>query len=158
MDDYKEIQDFWANKKNGVYTNKKELKAAIREYYTDDFIDKAIKWIRSVEEINEMIIMHVETIVPNLQDWEPMSFDYFCKHINQIMEDWIEKHDDIKEENIAECSEQLINQYIKYQINIVHKKRYSLSNLMKAIKSVKIGKYSDLKEETETKLLNRGEE
>ena len=62
-------------------------------------------------------------------NYEDMSFDYFCKHMLQYIEEWITTNGDIEPKNITAISERLLNTYIYIQLQNMDKKKYSLPKL-----------------------------
>ena len=66
-----------------------------------DFIDRFSKWNASLTDINDLILLQLDEYDINLKDWENMSFDYFCKNVNDIIERWIDEKDDIIEQDIT---------------------------------------------------------
>lgn len=141
--EYKQISDFWKLKNSIGFNSKKELKETLREYYTDDFIDKASNWLESVKDINSFIVDAMEKII-DIKDYEPMTFNYFCKTLMELIDQFIDENDDIKEMDVAKCTENLMNKYIFEQVHSITSKKYTISNLMTSIGQIK---YNQVKED-----------
>ncbi len=127
------IQDFWVMKNE--ITDKKILKEYAREFYTNDFISNIKKWKENLAAINEMmkneLAFHYKFVD---QYWEDMPYDYFCKNINDKIENWIESNGDIVISDMYIINDELISDYYVLQIQNMQNKTISLSNILKSIK------------------------
>ncbi len=130
------IADFWVNKE--FYKTKEELKQYAREFYTEDFISNYDKWVGNIKDLNEMMYRHLSKSDFDLKIWEEMPFDYFCKNINQLIEDWIETKGDITPFDITTITQKLIQDYTKIQYDNIMKQRNSISSIMNSIKKIVI--------------------
>lgn len=126
------ILDFWDFKSENDLTPE-ELKKYALEYYTEDFISNYSKWKNNITEINELMRLQLESKNIDLNYWEDMSFDYFCKHMLQYIEEWITENNDIEPKNITSISERLLNTYIYTQLQSMDEKKYSLPKLLASI-------------------------
>lgn len=128
-----DILNFWEYKKNNDLTVN-QLKKAAREYYTEDFIEESGKWKANLKDINELMQNNLRKYVTNINEWEDMSFDYFCRTVNNEIESWIDTNEDIKPIDITNITEKIVTDYTKLQYDELNKKKYTLANLIISIK------------------------
>jgi len=130
------IKLFWEYKKQ--YTNKEDLKKFAREFYTEDFIASYSKWKENLKELNTIIVNHLKDVQFDMSFWTELTFDEFCKNINNLIENWIETNGNISPKDIVSITETLIQDYINKIIDDMYDKKYTISNLLESIKKLVI--------------------
>lgn len=132
-----DIINFWKHKNKYPYNDIEKLKSDIRDFYTNEFIENFSKWNIILSETNDMIN---EFFIDNypLTKYTNMSFDYFCKNINKLIEEWITEHKDIYPTDIALITQQLINQYTLELINTIEPEQHqhTIKTILNSIKKV----------------------
>ena len=135
MSDEKQIIDFWENKH--LYLDDTNLmKSKAREYYTEEFINDYSKWSKNVLELNTIISTHMEEKKFPMKFWKEMSFDWFCKTINNLIEEWIINNKDITLHDVNVIMEKLIADYISIQLTEYEQHANGINELMESIKRV----------------------
>jgi hypothetical protein len=132
--DEKNIVDFWDNKH--YYKTPELLKEKAREYYTEEFVNGYSKWSDNVRELNVAIKTHLQSKQFPMQHFEEMPYDWFCKNINKLIEDWITANKDIQISDISIIMEKLIADYIAICLNKYKENAYTISTLLDSIKNV----------------------
>lgn len=127
-----EILNFWENLH--LYTSTEMIKEKALKYYTDDFINNYSKWTENVAYINNEIKSHLESLNFPIKYWEPITYDGFCKHINDLMQEWITANNGIIPEDILIIQEKMLTDNIAKAITNFQSQAYSINNVLDSIK------------------------
>ena len=130
--DENKIVDFWENKDYYKETNVLLEKARI--FYTDDFINNYEKWSANLKDLNNAIRVHLESKHFPMRFWSEMTYDWFCKNINKLIQEWITVNNDIVLQDIPIITEKMIADYIAICIKNAHDNEYTIASLVDSIK------------------------
>ena len=136
MSDEKKIEDFWENKQ--YYKEPELLKEKAREFYTEEFINSYDKWSSNLKELNNAIRVHLESKNFPMKYWEEIKYDWFCKNVNNLIQEWITVNKDITLSDIPIITEKLIADYIAICLTKFNDNVYTLDSLTSSIKNAVI--------------------
>lgn len=129
------IADFWENKDYFIKNN--ILKQKAREFYTEDFIANYNKWKNNLQDLNNVIKEYLIENEFNMKYWTDITYDEFCKLINDNIEEWITVNNDIEINDLTIITQNLIDVHLDKIIKIMNENKYTLSSLFESIKKVK---------------------
>lgn len=129
------IIDFWENVH--LFKDTKTLKEKAREYYTEDFISDYAKWKKNLSTFNSLVY---EDMLDNDMDpsvWEDMSFDTFCRSVNDGIEQVIEANGTIAPTDVTNVLNDMRVNHLYAMLEATNHKRFTLGSVMQSLKTVK---------------------
>ena len=95
----KEIKEFWAIDQNML--NKETIQIHIKEYFKDEFVNNYTKWKKNIIALDSAIIEHLLALNISKDNYESMSFDFFCKGVIDSLCEIVDVRDKIITSDIA---------------------------------------------------------
>lgn len=130
------INEFWENKY--LYIKQGKLAEKAKEFYTEDFINNYERWKNIVEDYNKDIKDYLLMYSFPSEQIEYMSFDFFCKTVISLIEEFININGDIIKEDLEIVIQKVAEEHISNLLNNYKQKTITLNLLMDSIKKFAI--------------------